>query len=100
LKVTALHGGFYRVIARYGFMEQPDVPRLVQEVGARTAMEIDPAATTYYLGRESVLASDAGAMGRFAESLFAYLQRNAVAADRQFNIPPHFVIEIGIQVDL
>jgi len=39
-------------------------------------------------------------MGVFAESLFSYLQRNAVTADRHFHIPPKQVIEIGIQLDL
>jgi KUP system potassium uptake protein len=63
-------------------------------------VEVDPATTTYFLGRESVLARGTGAMGRFAESLFGYLQRNAVAADRHFQIPPKQVIEVGIQLDL
>ena len=39
-------------------------------------------------------------MGAFAESLFSYLQRNAVTADQHFHIPPRQVIEIGIQLDL
>jgi K+ transporter len=47
-----------------------------------------------------VLGADTGAMGRFAEGLFGFLQRNAVAADRAFKIPPGQAIEIGIQVDL
>ena len=55
---------------------------------------------TYYLGRENVLATSAGKMGRFAEHVFAYLSRNAAVADRHFGIPHEKVVEIGTQVDL
>ena len=61
---------------------------------------LDPKETTYYLGREAVLATSEGAMGQFAESIYGFLQRNAVGADRHFKIPPEQVIEIGIQLDL
>jgi KUP system potassium uptake protein len=60
----------------------------------------DAAETTYFLGRDTILARATGQMGRFAESLFSYLQRNAVAADRQFGIPPSQAVEIGAQIDL
>jgi KUP system potassium uptake protein len=100
LQVKALENGFYQVIASYGFMQTPDVPALVQEAAPRLGLTIDATEATYYLGRESLLATDKGEMGRMAETIFAYLQRNAVAADRHFNIPPGQVIEIGIQLDL
>jgi KUP system potassium uptake protein len=100
LETRALESGFYQVIASYGFMQQPDVPAILKEASERLHLVVDPAETTYYLGRESVLGGTQGAMGRFAESLFAYLQRNAVTADKHFKIPPRQVIEIGIQLDL
>jgi KUP system potassium uptake protein len=100
LSVKTLGQGVYQVIATFGFMEQPDVPALVQEAAPLLGLTVNPQEATYYLGRESVLATDKGEMGRFAESIFAYLQRNAVAADRHFGIPSGQVIEIGIQLDL
>ena len=100
LECVSLPGGVHQVIARYGFMQQPDVPAVVREASSRLGLNVDPKETTYYLGRESVLAGQRGAMGRFAESLFGYLQRNAVAADRHFLIPAGQVIEIGVQLDL
>jgi KUP system potassium uptake protein len=99
-EVAALPQGFLRVVARYGFMERPNVPAIVAAAAHDAHLNLDLDAVTYFLGRESVLAQRGGAMGRFAESLFAYLQRNAVAADRTFQIPPKQVIEIGIQLDL
>jgi KUP system potassium uptake protein len=100
VSVNPLGSGVYQAIATYGFMQEPDVPAIVREVTSRIGLRFDAEDTTYYLGREAVLATSKGAMGQFAESLFSYLQRNAVAADRHFKIPPGQVIEIGIQLDL
>ena len=101
LKVRSLGDGVYQVIATYGFMQEPNVPKVVGEAASLLGLTIDPERATYYLGRESVQQStQKGAMGLFAESLFSYLQRNAVAADRHFHIPPRLVIEVGIQIDL
>jgi KUP system potassium uptake protein len=100
LETRSLGDGMYQVIASYGFMQEPDVPRVLNEAAKRLELSIDPDQTTYYLGRESVQGGKEGAMGAFAESLFSYLQRNAVSADKNFHIPPRQVIEIGIQLDL
>jgi KUP system potassium uptake protein len=100
LTVKSFDHGMHRAVARYGFMQEPDVPAVLAEAAKRLQLTADPSETTFYLGRESVLARKTGAMGRFAESLFGYLQRNAVSADRHFKIPPKQVIEIGIQLDL
>jgi KUP system potassium uptake protein len=100
LEVRSLGNGMYQVIASYGFMQEPNVPKVLAEAAALLGLVIDPDQTTYYLGRESVQGGKKGAMGSFAESLFSYLQRNAVTADKHFHIPPRQVIEIGIQLDL
>jgi KUP system potassium uptake protein len=100
LIVKSLGNGIYQAIATYGFMQEPNVPEILAEIASRLSIEIDSRETTYYLGRETVLGGQKGAMGTFAESLFSYLQRNAVMADRHFHIPARQVIEIGIQLDL
>jgi KUP system potassium uptake protein len=100
VEVTELEHGFYRVTASYGFMDHPDVPSLVREAAERIGLTVDADTTTYFLGRESVLGRGTGAMGRLAEGIYGLLQRNAVAADRHFQIPPRQVVEIGIQLDL
>jgi KUP system potassium uptake protein len=99
-ELTALGDGVYRLIVRYGFMEHPKVPQVLAEACARHKLELDLHDVTYYLGRDSLLATKEGRMGRIAESFFAYLARNAVAADRHFGIPPRQVVEIGLQIDL
>jgi KUP system potassium uptake protein len=98
LETRPLGYGFYQVVVRTGFMQESNVPAMTLEAAARLKVTVDPAKTTYYLGRESVVHGEA--MGFFAEGLFGYLQRNAVSADKQFKIPPQLAIEIGIQLNL
>jgi KUP system potassium uptake protein len=100
IEVTPLGDGFHRVVARYGFMEDPAVPPVVRAAMERVGAPVDGEIATYFLGREAVTGRKTGAMGRFAEGLFGYLQRNAVAADAAFQIPAKQVIEVGIQLEL
>ena len=100
LQITPLRHGFHRVIIHLGYMEEPDVPRALRMAVARRDLDISLPAATWYLARERVLADGAGRMGEGVESVFAFLQRNAVNADRHFHIPREQVIEIGQQVDL
>ena len=101
LQISHHGNGIHRAVVTYGFMQEPDVPAVVKEVILRAELgALKPDDITYYLGRETVLATDSGSMKRFAESIFSYLQRNAVTADKHFKIPPKQVIEIGIQLDL
>ena len=90
----------YQAVATYGFMQEPNVPDVLRHAMSLLRLSVNPDETTYYLGRENVQGGQKGTMGAFAESLFSYLQRNAVAADRHFHIPPRQVIEIGIQLDV
>jgi KUP system potassium uptake protein len=92
--------GMRRVIVHYGFMEHPNVPAVLRAYCEPRGVPLDEKDTTYYLGREIILATDEGMMGSLAESVFAYLQRNTARADRHFNIPPAQVVEIGSQIDL
>ncbi len=92
--------GVYRVVGRYGFMERPDVPELLRAAEKRGLIDVKEDDATYYLGRETFLAGPKGEMGTVAESIFAYLARNAPPATGYFHVPPGRVIEVGTQVDL
>jgi KUP system potassium uptake protein len=97
LSVEGLPHGFRRAIARYGFMETPDVPSLL----AQAALEdysIDYA--TFFLGRETVLPTRHPGMALWRERVFAFLSRNAQPATSFFGIPPARVVEIGAQIEL
>ena len=88
--------GFLRVIARYGFMERPDVPKLLLRHKIITSVDH----TTFFLGRETMIATERPGMAKWRVHLFAFLARNALPATRFFNIPPDRVMEIGTQIEL
>jgi len=63
-------------------------------------LPIDLNEITYYVGHETLTAIKSGKMGKVAETIFAYLQRNAVDVESTFCLPPQQVVEIGTQIDL
>jgi KUP system potassium uptake protein len=89
--------GFYRLVARFGFMETPDVPNVLER--ARLAgLSTDPATTSYYLGRETLLTGGKSGMARWRKRLFAVMSQNARSPTAFFNLPPGRVIELGMQI--
>lgn len=100
IEVTALPAGFYRVKARYGFTESPDVVAVLRRAAAEHQLPLRLEATTFFLGRETFLAGDRGKMDAAREGLFAFLTRNARNAALYFNVPAEQVIEVGMQFDL
>lgn len=100
LKLERLDKGFVRLVARYGFTQTPNVPELLEMAKHTFGLPLDLSEVTYYLGRETLLATGAGRMGKNAERLFSFLMRNARTATRYFGIPPQQVVEIGTQIDL
>jgi KUP system potassium uptake protein len=98
--VTKLGRGFVRVVARFGFMEQPDVPKVLSEAALHKDFTPDLDDVTYFLGRETFLATAKGQMGPWAEGFFSFLSRNSRSATNYFAIPPEQVLELGSQIDL
>jgi len=94
------HGsGFYRVVARYGFMDEPDavdVLRLMREKHVDFPLKD----TTFFVGRERLISTDRPGMARWRERLFSFMSRNAQQATAYFRIPPDRVIEVGSQVEI
>ncbi|MET0613780.1 MAG: potassium transporter Kup [Pseudomonas caspiana] len=91
--------GFYRVILHFGFIDEPDVPAAL---GLCHLEELDfsPMRTTYFLSRETVIASKMVGMARWREGLFAFMLRNANGNLRFFKLPFNRVIELGTQVEM
>ena len=99
LQVKPLGQGFFRLVAHYGFMEVPDVPALLRKARSRE-LPIDPASTSYFLGRERLIPSGRSGMMRWRECLFSVMSQNAQSASTFFGIPPGQVVELGAQVEL
>ncbi|HYP99855.1 MAG TPA: potassium transporter Kup [Polyangiaceae bacterium] len=97
VKIEELKYGFWRAVARYGFMETPNVPELLRRTEFNSySLEF----VTFFLGRETVLATTHSEMNVWRERLFAFLTRNAEPATAFFGIPPSRVMEIGSQIEL
>jgi KUP system potassium uptake protein len=99
VRVKPLGKGFYSVIARYGFMDDPDIEDVLAACGVKK-LDIPIAGTTFFLGRETLVASDRPGMAQWREQLFAFMSRNALRATAFFKIPPDQVFEVGAQVEL
>jgi KUP system potassium uptake protein len=107
--------GFYQVIAHYGFMETPDVPAVLNALGQAGGngkpVVVKVMETSFYLGRETLIATRAGsrsaaaadgaAFGRMSlwrKKLFILMTRNARSATAFFGLPPNRVVELGAQI--
>ncbi len=97
--MTPLGNGFYQVVIRFGFMEQPNVPRALKSVWPN-GVEIDLADVTYFVGRETVFATNRPGMALWREKLFALMSRNALSASSFYYLPPGQVVELGAQVEI
>jgi KUP system potassium uptake protein len=100
LTLKPLGQGFFRVVAHYGFMEVPNVPALVERLRLVHGLEIDPARTSFFVGREKLIAAGHSGMARWRERLFTLMSQNAQSATSYFRIPPGQVVELGAQVEL
>ena len=99
LEVRGLGHGFFRVIARVGFMQTPDVPELLSRC-AEHGITAQPMTTTYYLGRETLLTTGKAGFARWRKLLFSFLSRNARPPTAFFGLPPNRVVELGAQIEL
>jgi KUP system potassium uptake protein len=94
-----LGAGFHRIIAHYGFMEEPNVPELLAGAPLDGAL-LDMNKTTFFLSRESIVATDRPGMARWRDKLFVFMQRNATPATAFFQIPGNRLVELGTQVEI
>lgn len=99
VKTEIIRDRFYRVEAHYGFMETPDVLSLMDQI-KETGLNFEIAEMTFFVGRETLVASDRPGMAIWREHLFAFMAKNAHRATQFFNIPADQVIEVGMQVEL
>jgi KUP system potassium uptake protein len=97
--VKRIGKGFHSVVARYGFTEDPDI-REVLAACKQQQLDIPIEGTTFFLGRETVIASERPGMALWREQVFAFMTRNALRATAFFKIPPNQVFEVGAQVEL
>ena len=102
VRIEALSAGFHRVFVRYGFSDEPDLPRAL-ELCAAQGMDFEMMETSFFLGRETVVRQPLSRrlpMVRWRQILFTWMFRNAESVTGYFKIPPNRVVELGSQVEL
>ena len=99
LTIEDLGQGFHRIIARYGYMESPRVPDIL-ELATEKGLPLDVYSTSFFLGRETLLTTGDAPMAPWRKGIFAFMSRNSWNATSFFNIPPGRVVELGNQVEL
>jgi KUP system potassium uptake protein len=100
IEVRPLPQGFYQVLVRYGFKDEPDIPAaltLCEPLG----LKYEVMETSFFLGRETIVPrARVARMPRWRQLLFTFMFRNAEPATTFFKIPTNRVVELGTQVEL
>jgi KUP system potassium uptake protein len=99
VEVVQLNYGLYKIIARYGFMEYPNI-RQVLALANQQGMHFRPEAISFFLNREKIVTGMKSKMSLWRKKLFALMARNALSATDYYDLPSGQVIEIGVQVQI
>jgi KUP system potassium uptake protein len=98
VQVRKVDENVYRVMARYGFMETPNIPQLLQ--GIELFKQVDFADATYYIGHESIVGAPHHGLPAWQRKLFVFMKRNSSHVTDYYSLPHNQVIEIGRQVSI
>ena len=97
--VKDMTNGFYRLTIRCGFLEETDVPALLKRV-TMCGEPFEMMKTSFFLSRQTLIASAKPGMALWREKLFAWMLRNAASAMEFFRLPTNRVVELGSQVEI
>jgi KUP system potassium uptake protein len=99
IEVEELGHGFYRIILHFGFMQEMNVPEALARIGS-CGFPFKMMETSFFLSRQTPLASNVRGMAIWREKLFAWMMRNAESPMEFFGLPPNRVVEMGSQVKI
>jgi KUP system potassium uptake protein len=99
IEAEPLGGGFYRILFHFGYKDEPDVPATLARCEPLAA-DFNMLETSFFLSRETLIATTIPGMAPWRENLFIAMARNAASAMTLFKIPTNRVIELGAQVEL
>ena len=98
VSLRELQAQIYCLHIRFGFMETPDVPAVLRLI-AVGGQPVDPLQTSFFLGKETLVASRSIRMANWRKWVFSYLSINATSASAFFRLPPNRVVEFGSQIE-
>jgi KUP system potassium uptake protein len=99
VEIDDLGFDFYRMIIHYGFMEDVNIPEVLREVSG-CGNKFKMMDTSFFLARQTLLASERPGMALWREKLFSWMLRNAESAMEFFKLPSNRVVELGSQVEI
>ena len=99
VEVKKLGKGFYEVKIRFGFFEFPDVPEALTRCRAY-GLPLEPETSTYFLGRETLVAGEHPGLKSWRIALYTWLATNALSPAKFFQLPPNRVVELGTQITI
>jgi len=99
VEIESLGHDCWQVVLHYGFKNDPDVPRALEQIRAR-GCEIEQMKTSYFLSRDTVIPSIGSGMAPWREKLFAQMHHNASAAADFLNLPNNSVVELGSKIEI
>ena len=99
IAIDQMDQGFYRVTARYGFMETPNVPQILSLCKLKN-LDIDQHSASFFIGRETLIPSNKPDLNPLQEKIFLIMFRNASSPIQFFKVPPERVVELGVQFEI
>ncbi|MES2901438.1 MAG: potassium transporter Kup [Pseudomonadota bacterium] len=99
VEVLPLGHECYQVNVRYGFKDEPDIPKVLEQC-AEHGLPFEMMETSFFIARQTVISAPGGGMAPWREHLFVGMSRNARGAADYYQIPPNRVIELGTQVEI
>ncbi len=99
VQIESLGHDCWQVILHYGFKNDPDVPRALEQIRSR-GCEIDSMKTSYFLSRDTVIPTIGSGMAPWREKLFAQMHHNASAAADFLSLPNNSVVELGSKIEI
>jgi KUP system potassium uptake protein len=99
VKIVPRGERIFRMVIKFGFMEDPDVSRVLRKVEL-DGKKLVPEHMSFFLGREKLIATNRPGMAVWREKLFAWMSQNATGAAYFFNLPPDRIVELGASIEL
>lgn len=99
IAIDQMDQGFFRVTARYGFMETPNVPQILSLCKLKN-LDINQHSASFFIGRETLIPSNKPDLNPLQEKIFLIMFRNASSPIQFFKVPPERVVEMGVQFEI
>ncbi|WP_372824354.1 potassium transporter Kup [Polaromonas sp.] len=99
LVIESLGHNCWQVVIHYGFKNDPDVPKALQQMRTR-GCELETMTTSYFLSRDVVVPTIGGGMAPWREKLFAQMHHNAGGAADFLKLPNNSVVELGSKIEI